>query len=65
MYKIGEVIIPTYGPWVHPVSHVSYPANWITLSTEPQRIAINIEEYPDPEPPAPTRPAAPFLRVVK
>jgi hypothetical protein len=54
MYKIGEVIIPNYGPWVHPVTSLSYPANWISLSTESQRIAINIEEYPDPTPPDPT-----------
>jgi hypothetical protein len=54
MYKIGNVIIPNYGPWTHPVTHKSFPANWLSVSTIYDRDAEGIEWYPDPEPPEPT-----------
>jgi hypothetical protein len=53
MYKIGDVIIPNYGPWTHPISRARFPANWIEKSTEAMRTTEGIVTYPDPEPPAP------------
>ena len=42
MYKIGEFIVPSHGSWVHPVTGVKYPGNWLSLSSAEDKAAAGI-----------------------
>ena len=45
----GQPLSPD-SPFTDPESGVSYPANWLRLSTPEERAAIGITEVPDPAP---------------
>jgi hypothetical protein len=53
MYKIGDVVIPSVGAWVHPITHYKYPANWIAQASDIDRALVGLFWCPDPVPPAP------------
>lgn len=48
MFKLGNRVIHPDSAFVH--EGVSYPANWLRLSTPDDRRALGIEDYRDPGP---------------
>lgn len=46
MFKIGDKFVNPNAPFVH--DGISYPGNWLKLSTPEERAALGIIEVPDP-----------------
>jgi hypothetical protein len=50
MYILNDITLSPDRGFIHPVTGVQYPSNWLRLSSLAEKHEIGIVEVPDPEP---------------